>query len=78
MADCEKPSGNYGAPNPQADAVEDAYFERMDTKELEQRKHGFEDNLLTGHGCTSREDLEGMIAGVNRTLDKRKKSVPPQ
>jgi hypothetical protein len=78
MADCGKPSGNYSTPDPQADAVEDAYNKRFETKELEHRKQVFEDGLVTGFGCASREDLEGMIAAVNRELDRRKRTVLPQ
>jgi hypothetical protein len=77
MADCGKPSGNYGTPNPQANAVEEAYNKEIETKALERRKKGLEDDLLTGYGCTSREDLEGMIAGINRELDRRKKQPSP-
>jgi hypothetical protein len=47
MADCGKPSGNYSTPDPQADAVEDAYNKRFETKELEHRKQVFEDGLVT-------------------------------
>ena len=75
MADCGKPSGNYSTPDPQADAVEDAYNKKFETKELEHRKQVFEDDLATGFGCASREDLEGMIAAINRELDRRKQ--PP-
>ena len=62
----------------EADAAEDAYNKTFETKELEQRKQGLEGDRVTGNGCFSKEDIDGMIAGMNRELDRRKKSVLPQ
>lgn len=53
IADCGKPTGLYSKNDPQADAVEDAYNKNIETKELEGRKKGFEDDLSTGYGCAS-------------------------
>jgi hypothetical protein len=74
MADCGKPSGVYsGEPNPSAEAAEDAFNKDRDAKQLEETKERLLDDRATGNGCTSKEDIDGMIAGIDRELDRRKK-----
>jgi hypothetical protein len=75
MANCGKPSGVYRGPNPQADAAEDAANKDRDTKELEQTREGLLKGLATGKGCLSKEDINGMIAGIDRELGRRKNEL---
>ena len=72
MANCGKPSGVYRGSNPQADAAEDSSNRGRRTEELEQTKKNLLDNRVTGNGCLSAEDIEGMVAGIDRELGRRK------
>ena len=75
MANCGKPTGVYRGPNPQADAAEDAANKDRDTKELEKTRERLLDDRTTGKGCISTEDIDGMIAGIDRELGRRKNEL---
>ena len=75
MANCGKPTGVYRGPNPQADAAEDAANKDRDTKELQKTRERLLDDRATGKGCISTEDIDGMIAGIDRELGRRKNEL---
>jgi len=75
MANCGKPTGVYRGSNPSADATEDSVNKDIDTKELEDRKKQLIEDRLTGNGCISTEDIDGMIAGIDRELGRRKNEL---
>jgi hypothetical protein len=75
MANCGKPTGVYRGPNPQADAAEDAANKDRDTKDLEKTRERLLDDRATGKSCISTEDIDGMIAGIDRELARRKNEL---
>ena len=73
IANCGKPTGVYSGPNnASADATEDLAYKDIGTQELIQTRARLLEASATDNGCWSKEDIDGMIAAINRELSRRK------
>src|SRR5262249_50791130 len=75
IANCGKPSGVYSEPNPSADATEDAVNKDIGTQELVQTRARLLNDRATGNGCVAKEDIDGMVAAIDRELGRRKNEL---
>src|SRR5262252_8982968 len=74
IANCGKPTGVYSGPNnASADATEG--LADIGTQELIQTRARLLEASATGNGCWSKEDIDGMVAGIDRELGRRKNEL---